>query len=78
MARIKFEEATQEAFEVFADEAAEALPEASLTYHPTPMLGEPYIVVQVPNEDGFGTYPLIVDVGDVLVVSDKGVRVDEW
>lgn len=76
MTKIKFEEATQEAFEAFADEVAEVAPEINLTFYPTPMMGEPYIVVRVPGE--FGGYPLIVDVEDSLVIDGEDVHVVEW
>lgn len=81
MPSIEFNEGTQEAFEVFADEAAEIIPDASLTFVSDPKFGHPYIIVHVKDDYGVGT--LMVDVGDTLSLIDGKIRVrrttiDEW
>jgi hypothetical protein len=74
MARIKFEEASQEAFEAFADEVAEEADFMSMTYHDAPIMGAPYILINMGK--GMSAYPLIVEAGDELVTADSAVWIE--
>lgn len=67
-AKVKFAEASQEAFEAFADEVYEHRIDLDLTYHSKTILGLPYVLVKVPDE--FGHYPLCVEAGDYLCIGE--------
>jgi hypothetical protein len=64
---------THEAFAAFADEIAEHLPDAEVTFQDRPIMGEPYAIVKVKQEYGF--YPLVVEAGDHLKIGPENVSV---
>jgi hypothetical protein len=69
--RITFTEATQEAFEVFADEVAEQIPEAVSVFHDTPIFGGPYVMVHYKSGDPWDAWVLSVDAGEDLCIADR-------
>lgn len=69
--RIRFEEATQESFEVFADEVAAEIPDAEVTYHDKPIFGRPYIMIRNKPDDLWEAWTLCLDEGDYLCISDN-------
>ena len=82
MEQVKIELAapTHDAFAAFADEVAEHLPDAEVTFQDRPIMGDPYAIVKVKQE--YGHYPLIVEAHDELVIGPENVSVakswEEW
>lgn len=66
---IEFSTATQEGFEIFADEVAEALPDAVSEFQMHPIFGKPYVIIRVKQE--YGHYPLVAEEGDTLCIGDE-------
>lgn len=66
---ITFTETTQEGFEAFADEVAEALPDAVVEFQDKPLFGPKYAIVRVKQE--YGHYPLVVDEGNTFCIGDE-------
>jgi hypothetical protein len=74
--RIGFPEATQEAFEAFADEVAAVLPKAEVTYQDEPWFGNPYIIVMNHDKNPWESYTLTVDIGQELCIGEHGSWVE--
>lgn len=70
---IQFTSATQEGFEAFADEVAEALPDSVVEFQDKPVFGPCYAIVKVKQE--YGHYPLVVDAGDTFCIGDENAWV---
>lgn len=69
--RIRFPEATQESFEAFADEVAEHLPAANVTYQDKPIFGLPYIWVRHNMDDYWYGWVLCLDAGQELCIGES-------
>ncbi|UDL16654.1 hypothetical protein SEA_ATUIN_261 [Arthrobacter phage Atuin] len=69
--RIAFDAATQEAFEVFADEVAEHLPKAEVTFQDKPIVGSPYIWVRHNIDDHWNGWVFSIDQGQSLCIGEN-------
>lgn len=72
-AEINLDGTTPEKFEAFINDVAAELPDAVCVVQDKPIMGEPYVIVQVKQEYGF--YPLIVEWGQSLYLGEERVWV---
>lgn len=65
---INLDGVTPEKFKAFIDDVAAELPDAVCVVQDKPIMGDPYVIVQIKQQ--YGYYPLIVEHGMSLYIGD--------